>query len=116
MLSTLAPTSSRLATVPIAVGKYGRERGPIHAGNRSQHHLRRGHGRASVAGGDETRGAPVAYQANADAHRRIALGANGLHRFVLHADDFAGMHDIDGESGCGGMTCQLGPQSRFRAH
>ena len=79
---------------------------------RSQHHLRRRHGGAGVAGGHETlqlgRRAPDAGQRASTNRAWRAPPA----RFVIHGDDFAGMHDIDRKLRRSGIARQFSAQSR----
>src|SRR5579863_2448270 len=89
------------------------QRRTIHARDCAQNHFCRGHGGAGVAGGDESHGAALPHQAQTHAHGRIALGAHRLDRFVLHADDFAGMDDVDGQTRRGGMARQFRAEEGF---
>ena len=50
-----------------------------------------------------------------DAHRRIAFLLDRVRRFLLHADDFAGMHNLDGELRGSRMLRQLGANHLFLA-
>ncbi len=114
MQSTLAPTSSRAAAVPCMRGKDRRQRRPVHARNRSQHHLGRGHGGTGVAGSHEPGRAPIPHQPQAHADRRVALGAHRLHRFIFHGDDFAGVDNLNGEFAGAGVARQFLSEGLFR--
>ena len=114
MQSTLAPTSSRMRPLR-GRGKNCGQRRTIHAGNRAQHHFGRRHGGAGVAGGHKPGGLAFAHQPQSHAQGRVALGAHRLHRFVLHGDDFAGVHDFDGQAGGGRIALQFRPDALCRA-
>ena len=83
----------------IAFGRgHGRgQRRAVDAGQRAQHHLGRGHGRASIAGGHKTRRLALAHQLQAHAQRAVALGAHGVSRFFVHPDALRGVVDDDGQ-------------------
>jgi hypothetical protein len=87
--------------------KYSGKRWAIDAGNGSQHHLRGCHGSAGVAGGNESLRSAIANQTKSNAHGRIAFGANGMHSFVIHRDDFAGMNDFDGKLGSRAISLEF---------
>ena len=46
----------------------------------------------------------------------IALRANRLHGVIVHADDFAGVDDLDRQARCKGMALKFRAHSRFRAY
>ena len=69
----------------------------VDAGQRTQHHLGGGHGRAGIARGDKARRLALAHQLEAHAHGAVALGSHRLGRLFVHADAFRGMVDDDGQ-------------------
>ena len=97
-------------------GKHSGECRTIDAGNCAQDHLGGGHGGAGVAGGDKARGLAVAHQAQPDAHGRVALGAHRLRRLLMHADDFAGIDDADGQPAPEAMQVELGADDFLLPH
>src|SRR5271165_5418847 len=140
--STLAPTSIKMVAVPCAVGNTaasaGRstpgiaprtifavaiaapEDGPGRDSRRrssgAQDHLRGRHSRARVAGGYETCGLSVAYQAEPHAQRGIALCAHRLRCLLLHANHFAGIHDADRQLAPEAVQIQLRAHDFFAPH
>ncbi len=96
--STLAPTSTITAGLPLRVGKALASAGRSTPGIMPMHRLGDGHDGAGIAGGDESIGLAVAHQAGGDADRGVALGADGLGGAVVHGDDLAGVDDFDGQA------------------
>ena len=66
--STLAPTSSSTHGLPEALGMGVASAGRSTPGQRAQHHLGRGHGRAGVARGHKARRLALAHQLQPHAH------------------------------------------------
>ncbi len=91
------------------------QRGTIHAWQRAQDHLGRGHGGASVSGRHESGCLAFANQANAHVHGRLLLGADRLRGLVFHGDDFVGVNDFDGELRDPAMAAQFRPDAVFLA-
>jgi len=50
---------------------------------------------ARIAGSHKAVGLPFTHQPQTYAHGGVALGANGLHRLILHCDHFAGVDDLE---------------------
>jgi hypothetical protein len=73
----------------------------------------RGHRGPGISSSYESNGPAFAHQSHADVNRRIAFGADCLHRLVIHGDDFAGVDNFNGEPGRGRIAGQLGPQLIF---
>src|SRR5580658_7046487 len=95
-------------------GKNRAQSRTIHARNRAQHDFRRSHGRAGVAGGNESCRLSLAHHSQANAHGGIALGANRLH-FIFHGDDFAGVNDFNGQARGRRVAIQFRLDHFFRA-
>ena len=88
--------------------------GAVDAGQRAQHHLGRGHGRAGVAGGHKSRRLALADQLEAHAQRAVALGAHGLGGLFVHADPLRGVVDDDGQVFVFKMLVEQVAQLRLR--
>ncbi len=72
---------------------------------------------APVLPADNKAGGPVfTHQAQSDPHRGVALLLDGVRRLFLHADDLAGMHDLDRQLLGGRMRGHLGANHVFLAH
>jgi hypothetical protein len=111
--STLAPTSSSTHGFPWNWA-WGRQRRTVHAGQRAQHHLGRGHGRAGVARGHKAGRLALAHQLQPHAHGAVFLGPHRVRRLLLHADAFRGMVDDDGQIFVFEMFVQKVAQLRLR--
>ena len=77
------------------LGRHGGDHGrPVDARQGLEQIARQGHQRAGVAGTDAGMGRTVADQFQGDAHGGVGLAAQGLGRAFVHADDFAGVLDV----------------------
>ena len=95
--STLAPTSTKMVGRPLAVGRMAARRRPIDCRQRSHHKLGHGHASPGISSADDTGGTSVTNQLGGNAHRRVFLFADRRRNGFVHGDDFARMHDFDGQ-------------------
>ena len=85
-----------------AIGNHGRDRRAVDAVERLQHEARNGHQCPGVTGADGDVGAALLDQVHGQAHRRIALAAQGLRRRIVHGDHLVGMNHLQPGAHIGG--------------